>query len=299
MTFLILMVAACSGALFHYALRKSLDGGGRANAFLFLQVFFAFVIVTAINVTPGNFRNLDMGTLNMGIAEGALYVAMMWVLGIAFQKGPPGLTVATMNSAAVIPAIIMAIIFGASFGHGYTFFNGVGSFLVVLGLFLAARSNMTEWKVKEWAFFASFAFIGHSIYLSIMQWRALLLSYDEIPFLSFSISPDAAHWFQSLIFLSAFVIQAVIYYVNDRRKFTRHEVIWSIIGGFSNGLCTWGLVQASEIATDGEKGMIFPIAGVTSIFLCNVWGKLLYKEKVNWVAISICLVGIFVGSFEW
>ncbi len=60
---------------------------------------------------------------------------MMWVMGKALEQGPPGLTVAAMNSAAVVPAILMALLFGATYGATYSLANGIGSVLVVIGLF--------------------------------------------------------------------------------------------------------------------------------------------------------------------
>lgn len=301
MTFLVLLLAATAGAFFHFAFRKSLDGGGRANIFQLVQCFFAFVIVTLINVKRSNFTHFDFGTINLGFCEGVLYIAMMWALGSAFKKGPPGLSVATLNSASVIPAILMAGFFGIGFGHGYTFYNGLGSFLVVIGLFMAAKSNSGSMvNLKVWAICATLGFAAHSIYLSIFQWRALLLKFDTpLPHFNLDLSTEGAHWFQSIIFLSAFVLLAINYILKDRTPIQRRELFWGMWGGFGNGLCTFSLVCASEIATKGEKAMIFPISGVLSILLCALWGKMLYKEKVDWKALSICLTGLVVGTVDW
>lgn len=299
MTFLILLLAACAGALFHFSFRKSLDGGGRSNVFQLIQCFFTFLVVTLINVRPSTFAQFDFTTLHLGFAEGLLYVAMMLFLGVAFKKGPPGMTVATFNSASVIPAILMAAIFGAAFGHGYSLFNGIGSFLVVTGLFMASRTSVTG-NLKLWAIFVLAAFGAHSVYLSIFQWRALLLAADEpLPHLNFNLEALGAQWFQPFLFLTAFLILALLYLARDRKPIQRRDILWGSLGGVGNGLCTFSLVFASEIATGKEKAMIFPIAGVLSILICNGWGKWLYKEKVNWIALSICLLGIIIGTIDW
>lgn len=301
MTFLVLLLAAGAGAFFHFAFRKSLDGGGRSSIFQLIQCFFAFLIVTLINVKASNFSQFDFTTINLGFFEGLLYIGMMLALGTAFKKGPPGLTVATLNSASVIPAILMALFFGISFGHGYTLYNGLGSFLVVLGLFLAAKSNSGNMgNLKIWAICAALGFAAHSIYLSIFQWRALLLRFETpLPHFNLSVSPEGAHWFQSFIFLSAFLILGLSYLFKDRSPIQKRELFWGMMGGLGNGLCTFSLVFASEIATKGEKAMIFPISGVLSILLCSIWGKMLYKEKVDWRALGICLSGLVVGTIDW
>lgn len=300
MTFFALFLAAFSGATFNFAYRKSLDGGGRANVFLMLQCFFASMIMIFLNVKTSNFFMIDMATVNLGVIEGILYLGMMGLLAKAFQRGPPGLTIATMNSAAIIPAILMAVFFGADFGHGYTLWNGVGSALVILGLFLAARgtSSFAGSKVL-WMIYVVAVFSFHSIYLSLFQWRALLLKEFDLPRLAFTLSPEHSHWFQPIIFLSAGIILLAFYLFQDRRPLTRREILWSSLGGTGNGLCTFGLVWASEIAQAGEKAMIFPIAGVISILLCTLWGKWLYKEQVNWKGSALCLSGIVLGTVDW
>ena len=45
--------------------------------------------------------------------------------------------------------------------------------------------------------------------------------------------------------------------------------------------------------------MIFPIFAVTIILLCNLWGQKLYKEKVNWMASGLCVVGLLIGTLDW
>lgn len=203
MTYLAILLAACSGAGFHFAFRKSLDGGGRANVFLMLQCFFAALLATALNVNFQSIHTLDLATIHFGVIEGGLYFLMMALLGKAFQKGPPGLTVATMNSASVVPAILMAVLFGSEFGHSYTLWNGLGSFLVILGLFIAAKGSSSFTASKQaWAFCALLAFAGHSLYLSFFQWRALLLQDLPLPYLSFNLPRENAGWFQTLIFFN-------------------------------------------------------------------------------------------------
>ena len=44
----------------------------------------------------------------------------------ALESGPPGLTFAMVNSASVMPGLLMALIFGAHFGYNYRTSHGLG-----------------------------------------------------------------------------------------------------------------------------------------------------------------------------
>lgn len=302
MNFLFLLIAAGSGALFHLAFRKSLDGGGRGNAFLFLQSLFSTPLLALLAVLQTGHLSCDSATFGLGMLEGAIYVGMMWLMARAFQQGPSGLTVATLNSAAVMPAIIMALLFGSSFGHGYTPFNALGSLLVIVGLFLAARSSQNFRSSKiTWLLFALLAFMGHTIYLSLIAWRSLLLKTHTAPLPYFvpELSLQSAPCFPPLIFFSAALLYGLLYFFTDRRPFSRRELLWGGLGALGNTFCTFFLILATEMATGAQKAMVFPIVGVISIFICALWGRLLYQEKIHWQGNALCLTGVTLGSIDW
>jgi hypothetical protein len=236
-----------------------------------------------------------------GIAGGLILAAMMASLGRALETGPPGLTFAALNASTVMPMILMVLLFGSSFGYIYTLWHGIGSILVVAGLFWAGW-KASKWDQKgNWAMFITAAFCLHVIFLVFMQWRALFINFPGANglFLSFDVDDAKSEWFMPMIFLAAALIQAVIYFSAEKRRPSRHETVYGILGGIANGVGTFFMIRATEVSTPFEHAMIFPIFSVTIIIICNIWGQWLYKEKVNWKANALCLVGILIGTLNW
>jgi hypothetical protein len=188
-----------------------------------------------------------------------------------------------------------------AYGHSYSLWNALGSILVVLGLFWAGWSNADAKEKKLWLLFALSAFVLHILLLAFMQWRALMLSpsMTETTLLPFRLSEGTSQWFMPMIFVSATLLQLLIYLYNEHRWPNRGEIMWGILGGIANGAGTFFLIRATEVAVTWEKAMMFPIYSVAIIVLCNLWGQWLYREHVNWRANIICLCGLVVGTVAW
>jgi hypothetical protein len=88
-------------------------------------------------------------------------IATLFALGRAVEKGPPGFTFAVLNSATVMPGLIMALIFGAELGFAYNIWHAMGSAIVLAGLFWGARGMQGIKEMKSWLLFAVFMFSFH------------------------------------------------------------------------------------------------------------------------------------------
>ncbi len=297
----LILVASLFVAVSNLFFRRSIDSGGTSKAFLMIQLFLTFIVAIFLNpVRTGNYTwSYPMAAF--GLSGGIVLGAMMAVLGKALETGPAGLTFAILNSSTVMPMIIMVLFFGSAFGYVYTTSNGIGSILVILGLFWAGWGTLKSKKMIKWASFAFAAFLLHVIFLVFMQWRALFLNFpgENGLLLSFATEDIANEWFMPMIFLSAFIFQAVIYVTSIKRLPNRQEVLYGILGGITNGIGTFFLIRATEVSTSFEHALIFPLFSVTIILLCNVWGHFLYKEKVNWKANAFCVLGLLVGTLNW
>jgi hypothetical protein len=221
----------------------------------------------------------------LGAAGGILFAMMMICLGKSLERGPPGLTFAALNSSAVMPMLLMVLFFGAPFGYVYSFSNGLGSLLVVVGLFWAGRSSKGSPKKLIWAAFIFAAFVFDSFYLMFLRWRALLINTQNIN----------SQWFMPSLFFTAAL---VLTFIQNRRP-NRHEVLYGILGGIVKGLGMFFLIWGAEVSTPFEHAMLFPIFSVTVILACNLWGQWLYKERVNWPANALCVFGLLIGSIDW
>lgn len=294
-------IAALFTAYQNYLLRRSTESGGSTKAYLTLQFFSAFFLMILLNPVRTNNYSFNPSICFLGLFAGIILGIMLLSLGLAFHKGPVGLTIATLNSSTIMPAIVMATLFGAAFGHTYTLYHGIGSLFVLSGLFWAGRGLSGMSSFKQWFSFIGLAFIFHVIFLVIMQWRVLLITAPDLsPFYRLmTINEAKSEWFMPMIYLGAFLFQFIVYAISEKRFPTSIETGYGLIGGIANGCSTFFLIQATQYASKIENGMIFPIFSVLIIVFCNLWGSYLYKEKPNWRATQLCMFGLIIGTVDW
>jgi drug/metabolite transporter (DMT)-like permease len=285
----------------NFCMRRSIDSGGSSKAFLMIQLFLTFLVAIVLNPVRTGQYAWSSCMAAFGLAGGIVLAGMMVFLGKALEKGPPGLTFAVLNASTVMPMIFMVLLFGKAFDYVYTAWNGVGSALVVAGLFWAGWQTVHSGKKTAWGLFALGAFALHILFLMFLQWRALFINYPETPglFLSFTLGDAVNQWFMPMIFLAAAAIQFLIYAASQKRLPNRQEVFYGVLGGVCMGIGTFFQIWAAEVATPVEQAMIFPIFAITIILVCNAWGQWLYREKVNWAAAACCVAGLFVGTLDW
>lgn len=297
----LVIIAGFFVALSNYFMRKSIDAGGSSKAFLTVQLLLTFFIAILLNpVRTGNYEWSNCMAA-FGLAGGIVLGAMMASLGRSVETGPPGLSFAILSSATVMPILVMVLFFGEKFGFIYTLANGLGSLIVVAGLFWAGYETVRSGKMARWLVFALSAFILHVIFLVFMQWRALFIHFpgENGLMLSFDVDDARSQWFMPMVFCSATFIQGLIYFTSQKRLPLRSELLWGALGGIANGTGTFFLIRATELSTTLEHAMIFPLYAVTIIILCNLWGQWLYREKVNWKAAGLCIFGILIGTLDW
>jgi drug/metabolite transporter (DMT)-like permease len=297
----LMILAALFVAVSNFCMRRSIDSGGSSKAFLMIQLTLVFFVAVLLNpVRTGNYSWSSCMVL-FGLAGGLILAGMMICLGKALEKGPPGLTFAALNSSTVMPMILMVLLFGAPFNYIYTLSNGLGSLLVVCGLFWAGWGLLRSEKMMQWASLITAAFWLHVVFLIFMQWRALFINFpgENGLFLSFDVDDALSQWFMPAVFFAAALVQIVVYCATQKRLPNRPEVMYGVLGGITNGIGTFFMICSTEASTPLEHAMIFPIFAVTMIILCNLWGQWLYKEKVNWLANGLCVAGVIIGTLDW
>lgn len=294
-------IAAFFTAFQNLHMRKSIDQGGTTKAYLTLQFFSALFLMILLNPVRTGEYSYNGPLCTLGLFAGVILGIMLLSLGIALQKGPPGLTFAALSSSTIMPAIVMATLFGAAFGHSYTFYHGIGSLLVLGGLFWAGKGLAGMQDLKKWVTFIGLAFLFHIIFLVIMQWRVLLITSPNLSpvFRLMTMSDAQSQWFMPMIYLGAFLFQLIVFAFGEKRLPSSAEVSYGLLGGLANGCSTFFLIQATEFASSFENAMIFPLFSVLIIVCCNLWGSYLYKEQVNWRATQLCMAGLVIGTVDW
>lgn len=297
----LIVLAALFVSASNFFMRKSIDAGGSSKAFLVVQLFLVFLVAILLNpVRSGNYT-FEPCMAAFGLAGGVILAFMMAALGRSLETGPAGLTFATLNASTVMPSIFMALLFGRSFGYLYTVWNGIGAILVVLGLFWAGWNSTRIERKKGWVSFVTAVFFLHVLFLIFLSWRALFINFPDAPglFLSFDLETAKNEWFMPMIFLSASLIQAVLYLLTERRAPYKKEIFYGVLGGVTNGVGTFFMIWATEVSTSLEHALIYPLFAITILLVCNGWGQWLYKEKVNWKANGLCVLGLLIGTLDW
>jgi drug/metabolite transporter (DMT)-like permease len=300
-----LIIACCAALLCAFNnlfMRKSIDFGGSSKGFLVTSLSFSILVAVFLGPVRTGFFHWNNTIAIMGLVTGLFLGIMMWALGKALEKGPPGLTIAYLNASNLIPAILMMLVFGVAFGYRYAWGNAVGSLLVAAGLFWAVWQTSKDTKSQSfWLTFSTIAFITDVCFLVLIQWRALVIT-PGLPgskWLPFTINFEEAEWFMPMLFAAATSFIVYQFMKEGNRPLVRSEVQFGLLGGVCNAASTYLLIKAAQFATPFTSAMIFPIFAVGIVLLCNIWGRLLYKEKVHWKAMNLCLVGLFVGTIDW
>lgn len=296
-----MILAALCAALSNLCLRRSIDVGGTSQVYLVMQLAFSCLFAILLNpVRTGDYTwSTSMGLF--GLAAGLILGAFMALLGKSLENGPPGLTIAILNSSTVVPILVLILLFGSSFGFTYTIWNALGSLLVILGLCWAGWQISGEVNRRRWMLFVFLAFALHVAYLVFLQWRALFINFPgkEGLGLSFELREATSPWFMPMVFLSATLVQAVILLRKEKRLPKRPEFSYALLGGVANGATAYFMIWSTEVATSLEQAMIFPIFSVALILACNIWGRWLYKEQIHWKGNSCSIAGILVGTVNW
>lgn len=301
MGILLALIAGIFMPLTNLTVRKSVDVGGSAKGYFVFQMLSSFLFALLIGPIRTGDYSIALPAATLGITAGLILSLMLFSLGRAVEKGPPGFTFAILNSATVMPGLLMAILFGAAFGYAYNLWHAMGSILVLFGLFWAGKGLQGLKEVNKWLLFSTLMFAFHVLLLVLYQWRGMLLNPDRSPelFSFFSLDQVKSECFTPFMFLTSGLVQALIYLRSERRKPKSGEVLYGFAGGLSNLLVTFFLLAAAERASPLENAVIFPIFSVVGIILTNAWGQKLYQEQVNWRACQLCVFGLIVGTVNW
>ena len=136
--------------------------------------------------------------------------------------------------------------------------------------------------------------------LTLFQWRVLLFHCGKNThwLIPWSCQEAEDIWFIPAFFLVPTLSQLFLFWKNERRKFSLSETIYGSVSGGLNCVCTVLLLLATKIPGVLKKEMLFPLFTVSVILLCNIWGMKVYKERVNWLGILFCILGVLIGLIQ-
>lgn len=294
--FIVLLASFCA-ACSSYCIRKNGEYFPNAKGYLFIHylVGFVFSFLASLEILSLQWSPI---ILFIGSVTGLFHVLLMRTISRAILRGPSGLTFAFLNSGSIFPAFILYCLFGNEFGFDINYQQITGMLLVVLGLFLASK-NQSRGSVKvtkDWIKYTVACFLLQILILTVFKWRCLFTCEGSHLLLPQGITQDDDLWFMPGFFGMATIAQFVLF-AKDRRKLYFEESVLGFFGGIANAGSTFLLLIAAQWAvTPMENGILFPLFAITTILLCNLWGKKLYKEEFNLLANSLCCMGVLIGS---
>lgn len=285
-----LMATLSSGAMTHTLKKEGTSGG-------YLSIYFAQCFVTSLFVSKIFATNIEFNAPMsvLGAITGSMIAGMLLLAGLALKKGPAALTFAFLNSGAIVPPLLLGLLFKENMGFSLGLGNILGMALVVLGLFWAAWSLIKSTLPKSWLLLAALTFISQALILTIFQWRCLLFSSYEHLLIPFKCDETADAWFMPSMFFAAALINVLLFYLRERRVQKKIEIFGGVIGGIANALSTFFLLQATQIAAPKEKMVLFPLFTVLVILFCNILGRLIYKERIHWKGTICSASGILIS----
>jgi drug/metabolite transporter (DMT)-like permease len=300
--------AAGFAAIANFLFRKNQDKGGSSRAFLSMYFLFSLFLSFAFS---SQIFHLPFSPIMAGIGAfaGLLSYLMLSLTAKALQTGPPGLTFTFQNASCIFPGLLLASIFGNAFGFAITPWLLVGFALIFFGLFISAKSmekegggangkavgasvSFAKWVVCALGMMATQGFI-----LSIFQWRVLLLNCNDNThwLIPWTCAQSEDVWFMPPFFAVPALLQLFFFWKVERRKFSVSETLYGASSGILNCACTVLLLLATKSLGIVKKEMLFPLFTISVILFCNLWGWKIYKERVNWWGIALCLLGVLVG----
>lgn len=292
-------------ALANLCIRKSIDSASNPNGdpYLINRLMGAgFVVILTILLLKGHVQ-IDPPMIFLGVLGGLLLGLLQWSIGRSVKNGPSGLSFTCVSAGCVVPPLLMALLFGEAYGHTYTLWNAGGALLVLVGLgwmgYESVKGEITEsFKPRIWIICVISAFSFNALFMAFFQWRALMLK-DGLPesvLLPFHCDPIKGDCFAIAMYATAAALQLFVPGKSSSvPMFALKRWQYGFGGGLINGISGLCLVWATESAiSHTEKSLVIPMFSVLLIILCNVWGRVLYKENVNWYANGLCGIGVLV-----
>ena len=292
-----ILIAISFASLANFFIRKNIESNGTSSGYLICSFGFSFLTLGVsyknLLLTPISYEMIGTGCMAV------LLISLMLRITLATLRfGASGLTIAFQISGSIFPGLVLYFVFGESFGFAINSSLIIGLLLVIVGLFWSTSLEQTKSPSKKglWLLLVISIFIIHLAFVSLVQARSLLFTKTpDHSLLFFRCSPEQDIWFMVGMLSIPFFLEFLTK-INSARWPTKLELIYGSCGGLSNGLATYCLLFATEAANPTLKNLLFPIFSVGIIVLCNLWGQLFFKEKVNWRANFLSLSGILLAS---
>jgi len=237
--------------------------------------FFGAVLARQDHVSPG--------TALLGAVLGILFVAglVFWVKAI--ETGGLALSVVAMRTAIVIPVLASVVIWREQPGT----FELVGAVVAVtaLGLVMSeiVRPPGAGGKSGTRSRRAWFWMSGVFAVNGLVNTGAKLFQQD--------MAPDEDLPFQVVIFVAAFVVTTILYYLRKSRLSQPALVLGTALGAANLGNYLFLILALTVL----PGTVVYPVTAAGEVGLAALAGALIWRERVgvrSWVGIGLAIVAL-------
>lgn len=293
-----LLLAAGAGLLVgcaNLAMRKSIDWHQSSIRYFILQYAVSggiSLLFGPLSSASGNPPTWSIGFL--GGTAGCALALLALSMGASVRCGPAGLSLAIINTATLAPALIGVLTLGSTFGYVLQTYQLVGIAIVIVGFFIASKALTIKGALRwQWGTITLIAWIANAALMVSMHWRQAALSprAPVQPWVPITLQFEESLWFFPILFFSG---SALLWLW---AQFTWKPIQWTeYLLGICGGLCMTGATyfwaQGLAEAQAYELALIFPTQCSITIVVCQIWGRILYREQVQWRGIALLLVGL-------
>ncbi len=286
-------------ALSNFFVRRGVTDGG--DHYIMPRFFTAGLVSIPIIYLHHGSVSFDPQMGLVALASGLCLGLLQYSIGRSLQFGPSGLTFIFVSSVCVWPPLVMFLLFGDAFGHGYSLYNLIGSLLVIAGLcWMGSGGKADSSTFTKWLKWIAVGYLATTLFYTLFQWRALLLRPDipESTLIPFHGNAQAGDIFMAITFFVAALSQLLFRNRTQTTTTTTQGLCMSgCIAGILSGISTYFLLLGTECAESAtENAIIFPLNTVMIILFCNIWASRYYNERINWPANALALSGIAISA---
>lgn len=279
--FLLLKVASAVGM--GLVLRRA-DGEGRPRLPMIRVNYAVAAVLAFFGAYLAGQHHLSPATALLGAATGVLFVAGLLFWTQAIRAAGLALSVVAMRTAIVIPIALSALVWR----ERPTVFElaGSGIALAALGLVLSevGRHQRAGARGRGAAWWLAGLFLVDGLVVSAAQ-----LFRQEMP-------PNEHLPFQAAIFVSAFLVTTLIYYLR-RERLDRGALSRGALLGMANLGNYLFLVLALEVL---PGVVVYPAIAAGEVGLLALAGTLIWRERLgvrSWLGVGLAVAALVVLQF--
>ena len=239
-----------------------------------VAAIIAFFIAVATET-----QHISMPTAVLAAVIGALFVAGLLLWAKVIETAGLALSVVAMRLSILVPVAVSAVAWRER--PGLIQGIGIGAALLALGLVLSDQSRPANGAVRPsraWFWMLGLFLVDGLVNTGAKVFQEMMPSSENLSF-------------QAVIFVSAFFVTTVVYYLRRKRASQATLAYGAGLGAANLGNYLF-LVMALSVL---PGVVVYPVMAAAEVALMALAGVFIWREKVgfrSWVGIALAVVAL-------